>query len=248
MKRLAIVLLAFAGLGACSHAPDLPKVDLAVFSSKPKAAAKSSEQSRPDAIASADLKSRNDVGLAIDLLSAGNEKEALKTLTAILKANPESATALLLMKQIKTEPRKLLGETSQDYVVQPGDSMSTIADRFLGNPLMFYALSRYNGIAAPNSLAASRILKIPSSAAARASSPIAATMTVVTKPNLPVVDASTGAAADGMRLRALESLNKGDVSNAVALLTEARRIDPADEAIERDLDRALRIQKSLSDG
>ncbi|RYG24021.1 MAG: hypothetical protein EON93_23405 [Burkholderiales bacterium] len=115
--------------------------------------------------------------------------------------------------------------------------MSELAARFLGDGRMFFALSRYNGLAAPNALSAGRVLKLPTSARR------AATSSVATRAR-----AADAARANEVRLQALQLLNTGEVDRAVALLREAASLDATDPAIRKDLERAERIQGALTDG
>jgi hypothetical protein len=45
-----------------------------------------------------------------------------------------------------------------------------------------------------------------------------------------------------LRSAGLTALNKGQVGNAVGLLAQASRFDPGNALIQRDLDRAKRLQ------
>jgi hypothetical protein len=239
MRRM--FLAAAIGLLCASACSSLPKPDL-------DAAPAPAPVSEPDSIApvipaAAEPTPRARVNLAAELLGAGKAGEARRELDLALAKTPRDATALHLLEQIEADPVKLLGPAHETYVVQAGDSMSVLAARFLGDPLMFYALSRYNGLAAPNALTVGRTLKIPRTkkATSVAHSPAEPAPLSQVRP----VDAQK---ANAVRLRALESLNTGDVTQAVALLKEAQTLDSTDPAIQRDLDRALRIEASLVDG
>jgi hypothetical protein len=52
-------------------------------------------------------------------------------------------------------------ETSDAYVVQRGDTLSSIADRFYGDPNMWTAIAEANDIADPDSIAVGTRLEIP---------------------------------------------------------------------------------------
>ena len=124
--------------------------------------------------------------------------------------------------------------------MQTGDTMSGLADRFLGDSRLFFALSRYNGLSAPNALAVGRSLKLPLSAKR---------LPVTTVANAPTATPKAAAAkANDMRLQALQLLNKGEVDGAIALLKQAVALDANDPAIRKDLERAERIQGSLTNG
>jgi hypothetical protein len=52
--------------------------------------------------------------------------------------------------------------------------------------------------------------------------------------------------AGALRATALDQLNRGEVDGAVTNLKAARELDPANELIQRDLERALRIRATVS--
>lgn len=231
IHRIAAAALAAISLAACSHLPELPDMT-------------------PMASPAPDAAPRERVRAAIELLDRGDERRARAELAATLEAQPGNVTAQRLMQQIEADPRELLGRESRPYVVRQGETMSQLAERFLGDPLLFYALSRYNGLAAPNQLAAGQTLMIPRRAVAAAAPPAA--LRTEDAP-VDVAAAATPAAVDParanrLRLRALQQLNVGQVDSAVALLRQAQQLDAGNAAIQRDLDRALRLQASLRGG
>lgn len=195
---------------------------------------------------------REHVRAAVELLDAGNERQARGELRAALEMQPNNRSARRLMEQIETDPRELLGARARSYTVQPGETMSEIANRFLGDPLLFYALARYNGLNAPNQISAGQTLQVPQRVVTTASTnpatpPSPATSGTVTAvaapaPARPGIDPSR---AGQLRLQGLQRLNTGDVNGAVVLLQQAQTLDAENQAIQRDLDRALRMQASL---
>ena len=50
---------------------------------------------------------------------------------------------------------------TREYLIQPGDTLVGIAQRYLGNRLLTYQLARYNGIEKPTTLTAGQTLRIP---------------------------------------------------------------------------------------
>lgn len=60
------------------------------------------------------------------------------------------------------------------------------------------------------------------------------------------VQQRTPAQAAALRATALDQLNRGEVDGAVTNLKAARELDPSNELIQRDLDRALRIRATVS--
>lgn len=174
--------------------------------------------------------------LAVDLLDKGQPDQARAELNAILLEQPANPVARRLLDQVDRDPREVLGAQNYAYKVRPGETMSVLAQRFLGDPLMFYALARYNNIAAPSQMEVGQTLLIPG-----------APKKVATKPTAPAtaVPARNPTRAAQLRGQGLDRLNRGQVSQAVGLFRQALTFDPANAAIQKDLDRALRIQKTV---
>jgi hypothetical protein len=245
MIRPSILLATIlaAAVSACSHLPQggaaTPSRPQAVTSSVAAAPALAGG-TKGETPAGQPGTAREHVALALDLLGSGREAEARAELRIALAAAPKDSTALSLQRQLDNDPVVLLGAANTAYVVQPGDSMSALAGRVLGDPLMFYALSRYNGLSAPNALRAGSTIKIP---ARPAPSPEGAGVSA--KGADPAAPNKQPGKANALRLDALQRLNTGDVDRAVTLLEEARSLDGADPAIERDLKRARAVQAAL---
>jgi LysM repeat protein len=103
---------------------------------------------------------------AVEHLQAGNEDTARQDLQQALSLDPQNARAQSLWRQITTDPVSLLGRESFPYVIKPGDSLSGLAGRFLGDMHSFYALARYNDIKVPRQVAVGQSLRIPGKAPA----------------------------------------------------------------------------------
>ncbi|WP_171014085.1 LysM peptidoglycan-binding domain-containing protein [Chitinivorax sp. B] len=101
---------------------------------------------------------------ARDLLQNGDEASARALLEHALQLDPTNEIARKLMEQIKADAQQELGAAHFAYVVQPGDTMAKLAERFLGDRLRFYILSKYNGLINPNRLAAGQIINVPGQA------------------------------------------------------------------------------------
>jgi nucleoid-associated protein YgaU/mono/diheme cytochrome c family protein len=97
------------------------------------------------------------------LLGNGDARQAKIDLEAYLKDFQDSDKASLLLLQINNNPFDLFeaGNKHFEYMVQPNETLSTIAKRFLGDLYLFYALARYNGIDSPNKVKVGQIIKIP---------------------------------------------------------------------------------------
>ena len=103
---------------------------------------------------------------SISQLQNGDEPAAQKLLEQALTLDPSSDLAKKLMEQIKADAQKELGPTFFRYTVQRDDSMSKIAQQFLGDRYKFHILAKYNDISNPSKLAAGQVIKVPGRAPA----------------------------------------------------------------------------------
>jgi Tfp pilus assembly protein PilF len=232
--RLTLIALGVALASACSHMPELPHM------------------STPGHVAQATpgLSPRERVSLAVGMLDEGNDEQAAAELRAALQEQPNNRAAQRLLQQITEDPRVLLGANAHPYTVRAGETMSELSDRYLGDPLMFYALTRYNGLEAPNQLSAGQRLMIPHRPGVTAAS-AAAPVESAPPPAPAAIPQPRGidaARANQLRLQGLQQLNAGNVEAAITLLRQAQMLDDANPAIQRDLNRALRLQAALSGG
>jgi LysM repeat protein len=97
---------------------------------------------------------------AAELLQEAKVPETRLELQRSLKLDPHNVLATTLLRQLDEDPTAILGKESFQYKVVPGDTLSRIADRVLGDKYMFYALARYNNIATPRQLQAGQLIKI----------------------------------------------------------------------------------------
>jgi len=98
---------------------------------------------------------------AIQALQSGDEVSARNQLNWALQEKPTLKVAIKLLQQLETDPIEFLGEDHFAYRVQAGETLSIIARDYLGDPLKFVILARYNGIDNPSQLKAEQQLKIP---------------------------------------------------------------------------------------
>jgi LysM repeat protein len=222
----------------------MPQLALPSFPGSPPAQEANAEAAAAPAPLSPAATAREHVARAIEFLNEGNAAEARAGLSAALAKSPKDSTALRLLEQLDTDPVDLLGDKSETYVVAAGDTMSGLADRFLDDPLMFYALARYNGLASPKALSVGRTIKIPS----RSGAVVAAASQPQPEADAPRAGPINASKASAVRLKALELLSAGDAARAVSLLTEAQALDETNVAIRKDLERARRIKSALADG
>lgn len=98
---------------------------------------------------------------ALGLLEAGNAGQARAELVAYLEEKPRSAVASDLLRQIEADPEEYYPSDYREIALASGESLSTLAQRYLGDVYQFHALAKYNDIAEPRRLRAGQTLKIP---------------------------------------------------------------------------------------
>ncbi|MCW1430196.1 LysM peptidoglycan-binding domain-containing protein [Novosphingobium sp. JCM 18896] len=222
-------------------------------------AAACSNAPHPRSVASPPVSTdRGEIEAIATLLDQGETRKAKKRLAAALKREPGNASLMLLRDSMELDPITLLGPNSFSYSVQQGDSIASLAQRFLGNRLKSHQLARYNGIPGPAVLAPGQVLRIPGQdpraepvrRPERRADPQPAV--VRPKPSSPARPAATApaaaanaAAARQARSAGLAALNEGNPARAVGLLSRAASLDPGNAAIARDLARARRIQATV---
>lgn len=97
---------------------------------------------------------------AVDLLQAGKEDEARAELERALALDGSNGLAQSLLRQITTDLAEV-GRESYAYTIKPGETLSLIAQRHLGDVYAFYLLARFNGIKVPRQISAGQALRIP---------------------------------------------------------------------------------------
>ena len=114
-----------------------------------------------------DIAARDHIQNAMNALQVGQEAKAKIELDTVLRQDPENKVARSLLAQIQTDPAKYFGgQDAFSYTLQPGDSLSSIAQRFLNEPLKFHILARFNGITDPSRMAPGQTIKVPGKKAA----------------------------------------------------------------------------------
>lgn len=200
----------------------------------------------------------SDADAVANLLYIGKRKEASKRLDKALKNDPGNPTLMMLRRSIVGDAREDLGPVNFPYVVQADDTMTSLAERFLGNRFKAYQLARYNGIDNPHLLTAGTVLQIPGEppraappprtarpAPTRAPAPAPAPARAPAKAKASAAAKVDAAGARRAHAAGLAALNQGRVSEAVSQLGRAAALDPGNAAIGRDLARAKRIAATV---
>lgn len=207
---------------------------------------------------------------AIELLEQGHEDQAAAELQRVLAVEPNHRLAQSLMRQIKDDPVAIFGKESFTYRVQAGESLSRIAQRFLGDVHLFYALARYNDIKVPRQLDGGQQIRVPGkapppSALTPPAAPIkggASTPSVPAPTPAPVPAASAPApdpaveAAQAARART-EAINrnvraarsafaKQDLNGAIRSWDAVLELDPGNRTAQLERQKAIDLKEKLT--
>jgi nucleoid-associated protein YgaU len=123
------------------------------------------------------LKANERLQLAIKSLQNGDADRAQVELNAFVGDQPRNRVGTGLLAQIETPIEKYYPRDSFPLTLKSGESLSTVAQTYLGDPLQFYALARYNQIQNPSRVTVGqsiRVPKTPAAVAALAKGPVAA--------------------------------------------------------------------------
>jgi len=144
-------------------------------------------------------------------------------LLALREKTSDSRVVERLLAQIDTPVEELLPGPYRQVEVSRGDSLSRIAARELGDPLLFYALARLNGIGAPARIPAGTSIRIP--------------VPETTKPGIPgPVSDPAGVSAAEIDSVAAHLARSGQREQAHRMLIDwLANDDQASEAVQRRL-------------
>ena len=171
-----------------------------------------------------------------DDLQVGRYAEGEQALREYLRQHPGDRAAQALLRQLTVDPGQQLGRASRPYVVQPGDSYSTLAARYLGDSSEFLLLARYNGSTNPSLLRVGQTLRLPASAATvalpqqesapprAADAPAGSALPIA--PTTAPADASPAAQVRRLQRESAALLAQGQKTQALARMEQALTIDP----------------------
>ncbi|MDH4180942.1 MAG: LysM peptidoglycan-binding domain-containing protein [Betaproteobacteria bacterium] len=187
---------------------------------------------------------------AVDQLQNGEEAAARATIERALALDPANDLARKLSDQIRADAQKELGPVFFRYTVQKDDTLSKLAQQFLGDRFRFYILAKYNDIANPSRVAAGQVIRIPGRAP-----PPGAVTPAAAAPESPPAAAAPPPTPEKPRDEAAEALARaaqieksGNLEGAYAAYAEvagrypgnadaAKRRDAAKASLVRSLDR-----------
>jgi|GEM_PF-490569 len=213
----------------------------------------------PQFTATPGLSARQRIRKSINLLAEGRVGEARAEVQAFLAEQPDNELGRSLLEQIDGDPLVMLGAQSFPYKVQPGETVSVLAERFLGDRFKFWVLARYNNIAVPARTEVGQQIMIPGAPragsapqrrqAAQSDDAMIAQRLAPGRPGGPPAAPARSSARDPARAsqlrgNALELMSQGVIAQAVRLLEQALTFDPGNNLIMRDLDRARRLLRA----
>jgi tetratricopeptide (TPR) repeat protein len=169
---------------------------------------------------------------SVNILQAGDMAAGRGMLDQALALDPNNELARLLMKQLTVDPVAELGSASFTYIVQPGETLAILAQKFLADRHLFLILARYNNIAQANRISAGQSIKIPGkqrsgdpAAGARPTPPAPAP-----KPQPPPPPTTPPAPPEGPFAKPLaearEHERRGDLERAFSIYNDILRRDP----------------------
>lgn len=242
-----LVMVALLGVG-CASAPSGPTTAPAAPAPAPVAAAPAPAPPAP--LTEAQI--REDKALAqrlaleaVDQLQNGDELTARATLERALSLDPGSQLGRNLMDQIRADPQKELGAMSFRYTVQPDDTLSKLAARFLGDRYRFYILARYNDITNPNRLPVGAVIRIPGAApppgTLATTKPATRPETVDTAARPPgLAETKPTSEAERIYRAGIAQRNAGNLDAAYASFSDAARREPGNADYVKQADLARR--------
>jgi tetratricopeptide (TPR) repeat protein len=175
-------------------------------------------------------------------LQHGHYTEGEKALRRYLTRHPEDRAAKSMLQQLVVDPQQQLGSRWFPHQVQPGDSYSSLAARYLGDSGLFLILARYNGSTNPSILRVGETLHLPvsgqrqvtaptESSNAASSAATVATSTSRQDANAPSADTEpvgepAKVKAQRLQQESISLLQQAHKQQALAKLDQALTIDP----------------------
>jgi tetratricopeptide (TPR) repeat protein len=257
IRRLAIgVLTAALAAGCATEPPPAPKaVEPPPVQAPAPAPAAPLVPELPPVQAKAEAQKLALQG--VDLLQSGDEAGARGVLEKALAYDGTNELAKKLMDQIKADAQTELGATFFRYTVQRDDSLSKIAQAYMGDRFKFYILAKYNDIANPSKLAAGQVIKVPGKqpavmpATARPAptpAPVPAPATTTAEPApapAPAAEPEPSKAASPLMQQGMAQQKSGNLEAAYASFSDAVKVEPNNKeaVMQRDAVKVALVRK-----
>ena len=187
---------------------------------------------------------------AVDQLQNGDETAARLTLDKAVALDPTNDLAKKLLDQIKADAQKELGPVFFRYTVQKDDSLSKLAQQYMGDRFRFYILAKYNDMASPNKLSAGQVIKIPGRQPATPPPAVAPPAAAADTPAPAAPEAKPRDDVADLLQKGKDLEARGNLEGAYAAYSEAAKKTPVNpEAVRRrDASRAALLRSLDREG
>jgi tetratricopeptide (TPR) repeat protein len=155
---IAVIAASTIGAGCVSTGSDVSSNPSAV---ERNSATSTTSQELKTYTAEPGLTPRQRFTKALEYLEFGKDGLALAELNEYLLAVPRSSSARDMIEQITTSSADYFPAEFFEVDLTSGSSLSTLAKRYLGSALKFYALAKYNNISNPSRVDIGQKIKIP---------------------------------------------------------------------------------------
>jgi tetratricopeptide (TPR) repeat protein len=194
---------------------------------------------------------------AVALLQQGNAKDAEVELRAVLAQDPDSKEAQYLMAQIETPVPGLFPTKSFPLKLAKDDSLSVVARTYLGNPLAFYGLARFNNIAVPQSVVRGQTIRVPKTpealaALARRNAPAPVAAQAATDTPVPAIVPAKPSPAAQHKIaqeyyrRGVVAFQHQDLEVAIGLWDKCLAIEPDNSEAQLNRAQAIHLKDNLA--
>ena len=224
---MAVVLLGTVLAGGCAKVTFKPK------GGEPSTTAHGATPAATETV-SGETSSRLSLSAIINRdLQNGHYAEGEKALRQYLQDHPNDRSAQFFLRQLTEDPKQALGTASTPHVVQSGESYSTLAAKYLGDPNLFLVLARYNGSTNPALIRVGSTLQMPASSNGVAiaatptpsASPSNAPAAVSAEPVAPIAVPPT-LRAQQLENQSIALYRQGHHDQALALFDQALTLNP----------------------
>lgn len=99
--------------------------------------------------------------MALEMLGSGDERQAEELFVELRDAPGYAERSKHMLEQVRRPIHRYFPDDHFNVRLRAGQSLSALSRHYLDDPLKFFALARYNGIAAPDRVAAGQLIRIP---------------------------------------------------------------------------------------